>query len=258
MLKKDQLKYIAEAVNEPYRVEARKNDFWRFLIFNGKIKEIVKETISKEFKKPETIYELYARLVPLNVLKKIVTKLAGVYIESPVRSSSDQNELDEEFIADLEEAMALDVRMKEANRYFKLFKRNLMQIYIDNGKPQVRNLPRHTYEVFSMSGTTPNKVDAVCVILQDSKEKDEQRLAIWDNDSYFIVNGKGDVQQKEMNALNNPKGVNPYKILPFVYTNEASYSVDPIQNDDLLWMSIVIIILFGSICSYLINFFPKN
>lgn len=238
------LKYLADEVNSMPRREAREEDYKRFLMFNGKLKEILREAISKEYKKPESIQGLMERLIPINIMQKIVTKLAGVYTEPAARTVADASEEDQALLDLYIEGMCYNQRQKEANRYFKLFKRNLQELYVDSyGVPCARNLPRHTYEVFSFNPLTPNYPEVVIKILNDSVDTKEQRLAVWSNENHVVIDGTGKIDRAAMMSMQNEDGVNPYGALPFVYTNESSYSVDPIQDDDLVRMSIVIPVL---------------
>lgn len=239
------LKQIAERVNEPSRARARLDDYKRFLLFNGSTQEIVKEAISREYAKPETVEELSARIIPINICTKIITKLSGVYTQAPLRRVSNKNVSDTELLEEYIEEMSLDQRMKEANRYFKLFKRNLMEVYVDNyGCPYVRNLPRHTYEVFSFSSLTPNKPDVVVKIVHDDKDPSQQVLHVWSMESHYVMNGRGTIIRSD----DQEQGVNPYGKLPFIYINESSFSCDPIPDDDLMRMSIAIPVILTDIC----------
>lgn len=245
ILSEDFLKQIAKSVNEPDRRIARTEDYKRFLMFNGSTEEIIKEAISREYAKPETVETLSARIIPINFTGKIITKLAGVYIQRPIRRPVIENTSDSELLELYVEKMCLDQRMKEANRYFKLFKRNLMEFYVDeDGMPFVRNLPRHTYEVFSFSSITPNRPDVIVKIVQDDKVEDKQILQVWTDESVYKINGRGSIVVDK----DNPGGVNPYKKLPFIYINESSFSVDPISDDDLMRMSIAIPVILTDIC----------
>ncbi len=237
------LKQTAERVNEQSRARARMEDYKRFLLFNGSTQEIVKEAISREYAKPETVEELSARIIPINICTKIITKLSGVYTQAPLRRVSDRSVSDTELLEEYVEYMCLDQRMKEANRYFKLFKRNLMEIYVDDlGNPYVRNLPRHTYEVFSFSSVTPNRPDVVVKIIMDDKDPGKQILHVWSNESHYVVNGRGTIIQSDSD------GSNPYGRMPFIYINESSFSCDPIPDDDLMRMSIAIPVILTDIC----------
>lgn len=243
------LKTIAEEVCSTHRRDARLEDYKRYLMFHGKIAEILKEAISREFKKPETVNELISRLTPLNIMQKIITKLAGVYVQAPLRKVQDESVSDSELMDMYTEEFSLNQRQKEANKYFKLYKRNLQELYVDEfGTPHVRNLPRHTYEVFSFSSLTPNRPDVIVKILNDDKDRKKMRLAAWSNESHWIIDGQGAVLTDKMQEMNNQEGVNPYKKMPFVYINESSDSVDPLTDDDLMKMSIAIPLLLTDIC----------
>jgi hypothetical protein len=245
ILTEELLKDIAKTINDTHRRMARTEDYKRFLMFNGSTEAIIKEAISKEYSKPETVETLSSRVIPINFTGKIISKLAGCYIQRPIRRVVINNTSDSELLELYVEKMCLDQRMKEANRYFKLFKRNLMEFYVDeDGMPFVRNLPRHTYEVLSFSNVTPNKPDVVIKIVEDDKVDDKQVLQVWTAESVYKINGRGNIIIDE----NNPNGVNPYKKLPFVYINESSYSVDPIPDDDLMRMSIAIPVILTDLC----------
>lgn len=249
ILTQELLKDIANNVCSTHRREARMEDYKRYLMFNGKTADIIKEAICREFKNPETVNELIARLIPINLTQKIITKLAGIYVQSPLRATKDENETDGKLMEQWVEVLNLNQRKKEANRYFKLYKRNLEETFVDeSGTPHVRNLPRHTYEVFSMSTLTPNRPDVVVKILKDDKVNSKMKLAVWSSESHWICDGVGDVIQADMDEMNNPYGVNPYGVLPFVYINESSDSVDPLADDDLLKMSVAIPLILTDIC----------
>lgn len=243
------LKDIADQVNSPHKKQLRREDYKRFLMFHGATEDIIRQAISCEFKKPETVEELMSRLIPINFVNKIVTKLSGVYTESPIRRVRDRSVSDQELLDLYVDKMCLNQRMKEANRYFKLFKRNLMETYVDEfGTPHVRNLPRHTYEVFSFSALTPNRPDVVVKILRDDEIADKRILAVWSDESHYVINGKGHVDTESMLRIQNLTGDNVYGALPFIYINESSYSVDPIADDDLIRLAIAIPVILTDIC----------
>lgn len=238
------IKEKLEAINSnAYRTQRAKN-YARFEIYNGQLEPSLITAIYAEFSKPETIKDLIHRMVPINIVKKIIHKLAGIYMETPVRAPADGNESDQELIYEIEESAKLNVKMKEANRYFKLFKCNLIEPYVDEyGLIAIRNMPRHTYEVFSHSMISPEIPDLIVKILVDDNDLEKQLFAFWTADEFLILNGKGKVDSTRMTNLNNAEGKNPYGALPFVYMNEASYAVTPLPNDDLLRAGVLIPLL---------------
>lgn len=233
-LSKDRLIGIAEEVNSESRRARRKEDYHRFLMYNGKSKGLIYEALIKDFAK-KTVDALASRIVTLNITKKIINKLAGVYIEPPVRKVADESEADSALLNKYEDTLNINVTMKEANRYFKLTKRMLVELFLDDdGKPSSRALPSHTYEVFSFSKKTPNRLDVVAIIQKDSMDPKDQEVDIWCDEEFYTINGKGDVLSKE------EERINPYKKIPFFYKCENSIGLDPIEDDDLIQMAIVI------------------
>jgi hypothetical protein len=238
---------IEELSNDPFKSMQHDNQN-RWLMYNGSIKKIVKETIQKEFKKPETMHELIARLIPINMVQKIVNKLANVYNEAPLRIVSDRNESDQELVHLYESEMALNNKMKEANRFFKLFKSNLFEIVVtEKGVPNIRNLPKHTYKVWSHSKVCPEIPDTIMKWIKFDQDPKKARLVWWTDSQHFITDGAGKWLTNEMAAINNPDGINPFGTLPFVYTNSESFSVEPVPDDDLLRMSVVIPLILSDL-----------
>ena len=237
---KTELPSLAQTVMEDKNLRnEREENKKRYLMYHGATKDVIKGAILKEFKKPETVNELMSRLVPLNIMNKVISKLAGVYKEAPLRSISSKDEKEIEFLQTLEDGMELNMRMKEANRYFKMNKRALIEIYLDDeGIPSLRVLPAHTYEVFS-KGTKKKSIPNIIVKIDEANEK----LIFWSDESHWVTNLKGEVKAEAMKAMDNDEGENPYGVLPFEYINESSTSVNPIQDDDLLSVSVAIPVL---------------
>lgn len=253
-LTKDQLLFIADDINSVQKKQLRKEDYQRFLMYEGKSKEIIEEAIHKEFKSKNSIQELMNRLVPLNITQKIINKLGAVYNEDPIRKDTENDEMNNNLIQEIEHCTDMNIMCKEGNRYFKLYRRNLEGIYLDDkGCPAIRNHPRHTYEVYSFNKKQPNKIDVVAIILKNDNDPSKQEIAVWSDESHIVINGKGEPIVDKMLAVGNDKGENPFKVLPFVYNNGVTYGINPLSDDDLLRMSIVIPLLLTDLlfaCKY--------
>lgn len=233
-LDKSKIENIAKAINSDSRKERRLNDYKRYLLYNGKSKKLIEDALKREFTQ-ETVDALLSRVVTLNITKKIINKQAGVYVEPPIRKTSDENTEDNALLNKYEDILGVNVSMKEANRYLKLTKRIMLEVYLDDdGLPRSRALPSHTYEVFSFSKKSPNRVDAVAVIQKDSLDLKEQEIDIWTKDDFVTIDGHGKI------ISSAEESVNPYGALPFFYRSENSLGVDPIEEDDLAQMAIVI------------------
>ncbi len=232
-LNNKQLVELAEKINSNVRKSRRLNDYERYLMYHGKSKDIITNALQKDFT-VETVNALSSRVVTLNITKKITNKLAGVYLEPPVRKVSDESGADTVLLNKYEDSLKINITMKKANRYFKLTKRMMVELFLDDeGVPRSRALPSHTYEVFSTSTKTPNRLDIVAVIKTDAQDPKEQVIDVWTKTSFYSINGKGE-------RIASDKDENPYGALPYFYACEDSNGLDPIEDDDLKQMSIVI------------------
>lgn len=234
-------KEIIEFIYSTENTKRIGSDYERYLIYNGKLKEIIKKAIQKEFKQPETIEGLCERIVPINLTQKLINKLAGVYRVAPVREPQDGDENDQDAINTLEPILDINMQMKLDNRYFKLFKHSLTEIYIDSrGQPKLRALPSHVYTLFSDDPISPNEPTMVVKHLSlHANNRDKDLHAVWTDTEHYVMNGKGDI----VSNPNNPDNINFYATLPFVYTNQSPDLLMPLQDDDLISMQIAICVL---------------
>lgn len=251
---KAQLKRYAEIVNSPDRKD-RRTMYWKmYKVLNGGLHDLLKEAIRKEFKNPQTVSDLEARLVPINILKKVTMKLAAVYVEAPVRAPVDESDDDQELLEDYEDITKFNIRQKQANRYLELFKKNLKEIFTGKDKKvYVKNLPPYAYEVFHVENPDKSQPDIVCKIIKDDTDPKEQILYWYSDESFFITDGVGEVKFDSMAMLENTTGRNPAKTLPFVYKCKSTDSVDPIMDDALYRVSIAIPIVLTDLffaCKY--------
>lgn len=237
IITKEMLADIAKHVTEdPTLLKNRKENKRRYLMFSGATKEVIEGAIMKEFKKKETIEELMNRLVPLNIMQKVIGKLAGVYKEAPLRTVKSKDEKEQEMLNTIVEGLDLNMRMKEANRLFKMNKKALLEPYLDDeGVPSLRVLPAHTYEALAWK-RKKKSVPNIIVKIDDTCEE----LIVWSDESHWVCNYKGEVIPEVMAKMDNADGENPYGELHFEYINESSSSINPIQDDDLLALSIAI------------------
>jgi hypothetical protein len=219
-------------------------EYQKYLIYNGQLVPIIEAAIRKEFSKEDTINELMHRLLPLNIMRKIIAKTAQVYLEPAQRSVLDGNEGDLELLESYEDMALVNIKMKEANKYFKLFKKSLVELYVcELGYPKLRVLPPHTYYTFSSSSVSPEIPDNVWKVLESNIDPSKTKYAIYTDTQFVIIDGNGNILRTEMLKLQNEQGINPFGTMPFAYVVDSSISTEPIPEDALLRFSIVIPIL---------------
>lgn len=238
-------KEVMEIVNDTHNRQRVADDSDRFIVYNGKLKEVIKRAISKEFSKPETVKQLFDRIVPINITQKIVDKLAAIYIQPPSRTASDKNQADQELIDLYSNSFKMNRNGKLANRYFKLHKHTLWQPFLDrDGIPKLRTLPSQTYTPLSEDRREPDRPTMIVKHLKFDPEPERQRHEIWTDETFQIVDGNGAIDIQRMNELDNPEGINPFGRLPFVYVSDnTDGNLIPISDDDLISMQLVISVL---------------
>lgn len=226
-----------------------KDDRDRYVVYNGQLKDIIKKAISSEFILPETVEELSSRIMPLNITRKITDKLAGLYTEAPRREPKQFIEGDAELIDLYEGSMTINKMMKFGIKMMKLHKHMALEPYVSSkGIPKLRVLPSHTYTVLGEDPIEPERVTAFIKHIDFNSEKSKQVHAVWRDDSFFLINGEGEVLVDEMNRMGNPEMENPYGTIPFIYVRDfAGLELIPISDDDLITMQIAIDLLLTDI-----------
>lgn len=240
------LKEIIDFVQSPENSDRVKEDFKRFSIYNGNLRDTIKEAISREFKRPETVTELSKRIVPINIMQKIINKLAGVYNQAPIRTAKSKDMGDQDLIDLYSESFKINQKMKFSNRYFKKCKHTMLEPYLDHkGIPRMRALSSHMYTPIGFDPVEPDRMTMMVKHIHvDKMDKKNTRFQVWTDEEFAIVDGDGQVVMDEMNAINNPDGVNPFGTIPFTYIAESDDgNLIPIPDDDLVSMSVVIPLL---------------
>jgi hypothetical protein len=240
--------YLKEQFAQIEKSKADKmEEYNKFVLYNGKSKKILTDAIKKEFKRPETIEELCSRIVPINIMQKIINKLSCVYNESPIRFTPD-SDYDEELLEKYEDSLMINIRMREANRHFNIYKKTLVEIYIDKlGIPRLRALPAYSYWAFSSDPVSPEIPDCIVKAIKSNADKQKERYVVWTDEEHIITDGSGNKIQEDLMRLQNPMGVNPYGKMPFGYIVDSSMSTEPIQDDDLYNVSVCIPLLLSDL-----------
>lgn len=146
------------------------------------------------------------RLFFINVVRKITDKRAMVYAATPYREFADMDQAAGEA---LYASMNANVLLKKANRLTKLCKTTALQIGWHNDHP-------------TLSVITPNILDAVhdgypeeptrLIVTKHHKRTEETTYSDWTATTFQRCDYRG----QYIPMPDNPDGVNPYGILPFV------------------------------------------
>jgi hypothetical protein len=208
-----------------------------YRIYNGQLKKYLYEIFEKEFKNKKTVKELKERVTPINIVTKIIKKLAAVYDNGCIRTPIYKDETDQENIDLFSESFNIQSVMQNANAYFKLNKHVALEPYLSSaGIPKLRVLPSHTYSVFSEDENEPNVPTHFVKHLRFTNTKENDLHEIWTKEFYTLINGEGKIIQQAENL---------YKTIPQVYINESLELLYPIKATDIIAVQMVICLLLS-------------
>lgn len=226
---------IEEILSFVYSTENEKRiaeDYERYMVYQGRLRETIEEAIKREFIKKSTVQSMITRVIPINLVQKIVNKLAaGLYVVSPLREPETELDSDQESIDAIVKETKLDQKMLHANRLFKLHKHFALEPYtMTDGSLNVRVLASHTYTPYSFDVKDPAIATVFVKHLRFSGERQYHRHLIWTDEDQILVDGKGAIYP----IPGNEESINPYGAMPFVFVKESDDMLIPVSDDDLI------------------------
>lgn len=207
-------------------------------IYEGNLKkyvyDVMRRTLSENY-----FNKIESRLVPVNILKRVIDKLSKVYADDPTRTSTNY----QDFIDEYTIWTKLNEKGNSADEYANMFKGYAWEPYVYKGKPRIRTLPYDRFLVMSDDMVDPLN-PTVFIKFMGKREKknlrgrtncnayyvytDQEFLAI-DSDGEILVNEMGDTQ-----------GINPVGRIPFVYGNRSRIDLTPCVDSDIKQMAILL------------------
>lgn len=197
-------------------------------IYEGNLQPYVVKTLADQLS-PQSFDQACHRLIPINVLPKIIDKLTNIYQTSVVREVLDGRESDKEVLAWYEEKMNVNAEFNCSNELFNLCKSALIHPYIHNGVPQMRIILNDKFVLYSDDPVQPNI--PTHVILLYGKKNGKDLYWVYSKDEFYIQDSEEKIDYEEM-AKYQLDGTNPYGVLPFTYVNESKYRLMPKQDTD--------------------------
>jgi hypothetical protein len=180
------------------------------------------------------------RTVPINILPKIIDKLTGIYNRPVLRAVIDGSPKDKELQAWYQYKLRMNVKMNSANEFFNLCKSTLIQPYIYQGVPYLRNILNDKFLVYS-----ENEVDSTIptYVIIISCEYGKEYYTVYSDTEFMICNSDGQIEYQMMQELYNEEGINPLGIIPFVYINSSQYRLYPKTDEDIIKLTKIIPIM---------------
>jgi hypothetical protein len=202
------------------------------------VQDVMKATLSEHYYK-----QIEHRIIPINVLTRIIDKLSKVYSTPPIR----KDEKYQDFIDRVVDEAMLDVRMGMADEYSHLFKGYALEPYIDEGKIQIRTIPYDRFLVYSNDSVNPTKPTVFIKMMGKVKTTSGQSLELYyaySADEFLAFTSDGSRYEKAMEGNN---GINPYGVIPFVYGNRSMISLIPQQDTDITQLTLMIPVLLSDL-----------
>ena len=224
------------------------HNFELYDMFQGNLLPYVEEDLSRQLS-PQSYEQARFRIPPINILRRIIEKLSRVYARPPLRivegTTSDQ-ELAEYYF----ESFKINQTMSLCNSYYNLFKNCLLEPYLYKPEYEVSGVPKlrvlSSDKFIALSDDKQNPAALTTVVIYQGKYKPtptgtERRYFKAVNREQFIY---FDEDRRDVTAmfapLDNPEGINPYGVMPYVYLNKSEDTIMPTQDTDTKRMSILI------------------
>lgn len=210
-------------------------------IFEGGLKKYVLEVLKNSLS--ENYYsQIKDRVLPINILKRYVDKVSGVYNNNPVRKTDSEN--DQSIIKLYEDECDFNVSMHCADEFVQLFKGYALEPYLDDTlkepAPRMRVLPYDRFLVYSDNATNPLKPTVFIKIMGKTTTKTgrgyEQRMFyfVYTDEEFDAFDSNGDTLPQ---YLEGNGGVNPYGVIPFYYGFRSKTKLVPTQDTDIKSMT---------------------
>lgn len=240
-LDKGTIRQIVAEINSEGEVDRRAQMLVRHKIYKDGGKEFLLEAVRREFNE-DAVKEM--RLTPINILKKIINMKSQVYRRAPMRET--ELESDQALVDYYVDSLGLNVKMQKANRYFNLFSNCQLYVRLDNSMnlnldivtPYQYSIIPNSFDLSIMEGVVFSTFPKQDELTEESdagpatgrsnynknkqseqeenlvkfdgvNSNDNTRYVIWTNESYVVVNSKGEYVEAMTEDLMNPLGFIP-------------------------------------------------
>jgi hypothetical protein len=218
----------------------------RFEIYRQRQRQFILERLEEEFS-VQTVREMRT-ITSINLTKRIIDEMASIYKTSPEREYTDATEAQESYIDNLYKYSRADVKLKAANRFYKLEDQCAIQVIPKDGLMELRVLLPHHYDVIPDPNDPEKGVVYIINILdksemftktgghqdlakaptggQEKRYIDSKNQKIGDPDDYQSKTGRFVWWSKDYNFITNEKGA--------IIDSDGNVIEDLVENDPRL------------------------
>jgi len=210
-------------------------------IFEGGLKKYVLHVLENSLSE-NYFNQIKDRVLPINILKRYVDKVSGVYNQNPIRKTDESQDI--ELVKFYEDECDINVVMHLADEFIQLFKGYALEPYLDDTldepAPRVRALPYDRFLVYSDNVVNPLKPTVFIKIMGKRPVKTgrgyDQRMYyfVYTDTEFDAFDSTGET----LNAyLESNNGENPYGVIPFYYGFRSKTKLKPTQDTDIKAMT---------------------
>jgi len=239
-------KQIIDEINSDENKDRKKESLKRFEIFKDRHERYILQKLQEEFSN-KTVREM-RKVLSINIAPRIIKEEASIYNTEPVRTFGDCDEREVEALEAHYEASNVDVQMRIANEYYKLFDQCALYMVPKDGKLWLKPLAPHWYDVIPQddnpekaavyilnildkqpylnapltrtdnrygTGSDINKKrlvsdgDNQTIADADDYKSELNRYVVWSDDYHFIMNGLGAIVG-DIDKVDNDLGQLPF------------------------------------------------
>lgn len=240
----DKIEHIANSIKD--NSEYFRNNEDRLDIYEGNLLPYVDKVLQKTLS--DNYYNaIKERIIPINVLTRVIDKMSKVYIDNPNRSSKDA--ATKKWIAEVEKSSSINMIMGVCDSYSHLFKGYLLQPYVSDEEIKLRPVAYDRFMPFSKSDN-PEKMTGLAVIMGEKIGIDGKKYksVFYYEDDIFIPiligNGKPRIDTEK---LEGNDGENVFGFIPYVYGNRSLTRIMPKQDTDIMQIAKTIPVMLSDL-----------
>lgn len=211
-----------------------------FDIYNGNLKDRVLAILEHTL---NAVYfdAIKERVIPINILERLMDKLSGSYLFNPIRRTDD---IDQDILNNYEKLFGMNSAMDLAEEYTNLFRGYALEPFVTKNEPKLRVLPFDRFLVKN-DGTNEDEhqVD-VFIKMMGQKYVTVGGKTILKDIIYTYTDDEFDAFDIDGNtyapALAKNDGKNPFGTIPFFYGSRSKDRILPTQETDLLPLTTVV------------------
>lgn len=218
----------------------------KYQVYNSNLDQYIYDLLKHEYSKDKA--NEMRKITSINLSERIIDEMASIYKSAPERNLNGVNESQTEFVQDLYRDGKANVKLKKANRWFKLFNQCAIQVVPKKGVITFKVFGPHQYDVIpkddepeeayayiintidreEIAWLKPGQdgIDQKIADNDDYKKRAKMRFVWWTDLYNFETDGNGDIVVIEGQEADLS---NPIAKLPFIDVAE--------EKDFEFWVS---------------------